>query len=652
MGPTNAQVAAGVQSPAATSSRRLNWLLAVASIALVLRLVYINQISHAPFFDLRIGDARAYHEWALRIAGGDWLGGEVFYQAPLYPYFLATVYALVGDGAALVRFIQAVIGAGSCTLLAAAGIALFGEVGAIAGVLLAIYPPAIFLDGLLDKSTLVCFFTTALLYLLSAGHVKFREFVAGVVLGLLSLTRENALLIAVPVLSWFVLAGRRAVSADSPATHRRPWLAVPAFLAGCALVLLPVGVRNYAVGGEFLLTTSQFGPNFYIGNHAGATGLYDALVPGHGSAADERADAVRIAEEASGRTLSPSQVSSFWTARALDFIRTEPGAWLRLLARKLVLTFNAVEIADTESQEVYAEWSSLLRVLRPFSFGVVLCCAAFGACLSVKDWRRLWWLYAIAFTYTLSIVTFYLFARYRFPLVPVLLLLTAGGLAAWRDPSARSMRSSAFASAVLAGIVTYLPLANTRVDRIAHYVNIGNNLLGNPRMWDQAAVFYDKALRESPRSPAAHFGLGMLLRQRKRPQDAIAHYRTAVEGWPDNADLRLDFALALVEVGERESALAELTAVAGLRPADASVQVMVGKLLLEQSRPGDAWNAFERALVIQPKHLDALVGSGDALVQLQRRNEAIAKFRAALEVDPRNTEAQNGLDRAQSSQRP
>ena len=621
-------------------------LLAIALLALVARLVYIMQISRAPFFDLRIGDARAYHEWALRIAGGDWLGGEVFYQAPLYPYFLATVYALVGDGAALVRFIQAVIGAGSCTLLAAAGIALFGNVGAMAGVLLAIYPPAIFMDGLLDKSTLVCFFTSALLYLLSAGHVKFREFVVGVVLGLLSLTRENALLLALPVLTWFVLAEGPVVSADSPATHRRTWLTGLAFLAGCALVLVPVGVRNYAVGGEFLLTTSQFGPNFYIGNHAGATGRYRPLVPGHGSAADERPDAVRIAEETSGRILSASEVSSFWTARALDFIRTDPGAWLRLLARKLALTLNAVEIADTESQEVYAKSSSLLRMLALFNFGVVLCGAAFGACLSIKDWRRLWWLYAIAFTYTLSIIAFYLFARYRFPLVPVLLLLAAGGLAAWRDVSAGPMRRWAFAAAVLAAVVTYLPIANIRGDRIPHYVNIGNTLLGDSRTWDQAEVFYDKALKEAPRSPAAHFGLGKLLRLRKRPQDAIAHYITAVEGWPDNADLRLDFASTLEEVGELESALYELNAAAGLRPADPAIHVSMGKLLLERSRPGDARKAFERALAIQPKNLDALVGSGDALVQLQRPDEAIAQFRAALDVDPRNTEVQDRLDRA------
>ena len=517
------------------ASLRLTLLLAVALLALVLRLVYIRQISHAPFSDLRIGDAEAYHHWALRIADGQWLGDGVFYQAPLYPYFLAAVYKVFGDGATMIRFIQAVIGAGSCVLLAAAGMALFGRWGAIAGALLAIYPPAIFLDGLLEKSVLVSFFTVALLYLLSDRHVRFREFLAGVALGLLSLTRENALLLAIPVLVWFLIENR---------------LAAAVFLAGCALVLLPVSARNYAVGGGFQLTTSQLGPNFYIGNHAGAQGLYEPLVPRRGNAGAEREDATRLAEEASGRTLSPDEVSSFWTARAFEFIRTQPGAWVRQLTRKLALTYNAVEIADTESQDVYAEWSPLLRALMPLSFGVIFCLAAFGACMTASAWRRLWFLYAIALTYTVSVISFYVFARYRFPLVPVLILFAAGGLAFWREKSARPMRRWAFAALVLAGGLTYLPLEDTRLDRASHYLNIANALLLNPEKWDQATDFYGKALNESPQLAEAHFGMGMVLARRQRPRDAVVHYRAAVEGWPDNADIRLNLALALAALGE------------------------------------------------------------------------------------------------------
>ncbi len=531
------------------STFRWTLLLAVALVALVLRLVYITQISHAPFFDLRIGDARAYHEWATRIASGDWLGKDVFYQAPLYPYFLAIIYKLFGDGPSMVRFIQAVIGAGSCALIGAAGLTLFGEWGIVAGVLLAIYPPAIFLDGLLEKTVFVTFFTAALLMLLAVRPFKGREFIAGIVLGLLALTRENALLLAIPVLIWFLTGDRR----------RGSWLPAAAFGLGCVLVLVPVGVRNYAVGGEFHLSTSQFGPNFYIGNHAGSVGLYEPLVTGHGDAGDERDDATRLAEEASQRKLSPREVSAYWTGRALDFIRTQPGTWLALVGRKLALTLNAAEIADTESQNVYAESSWLLRVLWPPSFGVILCLAAFGAVLTARDWRRLWFLYAIAITYTISVLIFYVFARYRFPLVPVLMLFAAGGLARSLDAgTSRRTRGWAFAAAVVAGIVTFLPLVNRDVDRVASYVNIANTLSGDSTRWDHAKVFYERALGVSPQSPAAHYGLGMLLAQQHRPLDAVTHYRVAVAGWPQNIDLRLNYALALAASGDATGAAAQV----------------------------------------------------------------------------------------------
>ena len=36
-----------------------------------------------------MGDAQSYHAWAQEIAAGNWIGDDVFYQAPLYPYFFA-----------------------------------------------------------------------------------------------------------------------------------------------------------------------------------------------------------------------------------------------------------------------------------------------------------------------------------------------------------------------------------------------------------------------------------------------------------------------------------------------------------------------------------------------------------------------------------
>ncbi|MGC4083967.1 MAG: hypothetical protein QM736_18125 [Vicinamibacterales bacterium] len=134
---------------------------------------------------------------------------------------------------------------------------------------------------------------------------------------------------------------------------------------------MPVALRNYAVGGGFYLTTSQFGPNFYIGNNPQADGTYASLRFGRGAPEYERTDATELAEHALGRTLTPAEVSGFWTGRALDFITTHPGAWLALEARKALLLVNATEMLDTEAQESHAEYflaaarRRLVRPLRP-----------------------------------------------------------------------------------------------------------------------------------------------------------------------------------------------------------------------------------------------------------------------------------------------
>ena len=118
-----------------------------------MRLAHVWQIRRAPFFTALMGDSRSYDEWARRIAGGEWIGRDVFYQAPLYPYFLGVVYAIFGRDLLAVRLIQALIGSASCVLLALACRRLFGDAaGAAAGLLLALWAPAIFFDGLLQLS--------------------------------------------------------------------------------------------------------------------------------------------------------------------------------------------------------------------------------------------------------------------------------------------------------------------------------------------------------------------------------------------------------------------------------------------------------------------------------------------------------------------
>src|SRR5436190_23263877 len=136
----------------------------IAVLALILRLISLAELRDTPLFAVPIGDAQKYDAWAQEIVSGQWMGTQVFYQTPLYPYLLAAVFAVRGHDLFAVRLLQALLGAASCVLLALVGRWFFSErAGLIAALILAVYPPAIFFDGLIQKASLDLFFMTLLL---------------------------------------------------------------------------------------------------------------------------------------------------------------------------------------------------------------------------------------------------------------------------------------------------------------------------------------------------------------------------------------------------------------------------------------------------------------------------------------------------------
>ena len=177
-------------------------------------------------------------------------------------------------------------------------------------------PPAIFFDGLIQKAVLGLFFMCLFLWTASRllQEVRFRDLLfSGGVLGCFALVRENALVLYGVFVLWLFFYFR-----SKPLGTRLQWSA--AFTAGAVLVLLPVGLRNLAVGGDFLVTTSQAGPNFFIGNNLEANGQYRPLIEGRGNVSHELEDARSLAEAASGRPLSPAEISRYgWIAPSPTF---------------------------------------------------------------------------------------------------------------------------------------------------------------------------------------------------------------------------------------------------------------------------------------------------------------------------------------------
>jgi hypothetical protein len=70
-------------------------LAAILLAAAAVRALYLAAFLASPLYGFFRNDHRYYREWALRIAGGEWVGGGVFEQAPLYAYFLEAMSQFV-----------------------------------------------------------------------------------------------------------------------------------------------------------------------------------------------------------------------------------------------------------------------------------------------------------------------------------------------------------------------------------------------------------------------------------------------------------------------------------------------------------------------------------------------------------------------------
>jgi len=634
--------------------------------AFAVRLVYLFQIESYPLFHQLAADGRSYDEWAQRIAAGDWLGGEVFYQAPLYPYFLALLQFLFGRDLWLIRVVQAGLGSAACVLLYWAGRSYFSRAaGVAAGALLALYAPAVFFDALIQKTVLDVLLISLLLLVLARAQQKphwRRWLAAGAVLGFLGLSRENSLVWLPVIAGWIALYFN-----DRRPQVRLQWVAV--FLAGVLLVLLPVGLRNLYVGGELILTTSQMGSNFFIGNNPGATGTYAPLLPGHGDPQFERQDAIDLAEQALGRNLSPGEVSRYWFGRAWEYISNEPFSWLRLMGKKWLMVWNVRELEDADDFYLYQSESSVLRGLASVAhFGILTPLAAMGCLLTWRQVRRLWVLHGLLLSMAVSVAAFYVFARYRFPMIPLLTLLAGAGIVEGVSLS-RTKRLAhkvgALALLIMAALIVNAPAVGKSGPSAAGYNNLGNAFSKQGEI-DRAIDSYHQALRLQPDYGVVHYNLGNLWAQQGdlkeaerhlieavdidsghaeahyslgnvqarqgRLESAAGHYRMALDLGLLQDTVYFNLAMTLIKLGRANESSAILKESIRVHPNSAPTYNALGRVLAAQGKLDEAIEYFRRAVSIQPGFADAHESLGRALAQQGNKDQAAKHYQEALRI--------------------
>ena len=628
----------------AQRERLLLGLLGLA--ALGLRCLYIYQSDGSPFFDFPQVDAKTYTEAATQMAvDGSWRGDPTpFWQPPLYPYFLGMVFTLVGPEYYIPRLVQALLGSVNCVLIYFLGRQIFsGAVGLAAAGLAAIYGPLLFFDAEFLPPVLAVLLDLLLLLSLPWAISPVRRLVPGLLFGLSALCVANILLFLPFALCWLLWQ-------DGNLPWQQRLLRALPLLLGALLVIAPVSLRNLLVGDDWVLISSNAGINFFIGNNADYQKTV-SIQPGP----EWRKLVARPKSEAF--IDSPSQKSRFFFARAWEFIRAHPLDYGRLLLYKIYLFWHGNEIGRNQDLYYARHFSSLLSLLLwkssiAFPFGVLAPLALLGIGLlwrvgpHRKSGSAL--LLLFLFSYALSVVLFFVTARYRLPVVPVLLLFAVYGVRQCYC-LAQERRMGPLIVASIGGIALVV-VSNFRVGSMdmegnaeTHYrLGMVFQQQGLPA---NAIAAYRKALALDPTLQEPRFNLGSLYARQGRYQRAIAEYRRFIAHFPEHPEARYSLGNVLLKIHNYGAALAQyqqlLSENAEVDKVD--IQGLVAYTHVQLGQLEQATQAYGDLLQARPDSLNARYQLGRVYEARKMPAAAEREYAHILERDSTNVEARYRL---------
>jgi tetratricopeptide (TPR) repeat protein len=523
-------------------------------------------------------------------------------MGPLYPYFLAFIYRLFGPDLLIVKLVQSVVGGLTAGMIYRLGSECFGGVaGLIAGFIAALYVPFIFYDNSILFPVLAAFLNTLLLYFLYVGIHRSKAWaflVSGVLWGLSAAGNAGVLAFAPAAVAFLLLYGKLGLN------QRLKRIALVAI--GVAIVVGPITVRNYVIGDDFVPLTSNAGLNLYIGNNPQSTGAYvkpdelDVYVDPSGKG---------IAEAALGRKLKPSEVSAYWTDRAVTFMREQPAAFLSNMLRKVFFVWSVFEVPQIEHLSFERRFSWLLRIPSP-SFGVVCPLGIMGIVLALRRKKETWLLFLFIATYAVTITAFFVVARYRLPMLPALMAFS--GYAVFRWICVLSERKYRHAVFIGVGFVVLYLLVHVNFYKV-----------------DPMSGFAQ-----------SYYRLGIIYEKKGQMEDALESHRKAVEIDPSLASARVNLGILLSRKHEYEKAKGELLKAIALDPDYAKAYYNLGLVYSEQGNADSALIAMNKAVELEPDYSLAKVGIASTYYELADLERA-----EALLVDLRGDDSLPGPSR-------
>ncbi len=581
------------------SASELSVLIPIIAAALILRLLYIFEIQNAYFMHYFTGDQKIYRDWALQIANnGNWTKNTPFFMAPAYPYFLAVIYKIFGDSNVFILFIQAILNIFSIIFVYLTARKLHSNhVGYIAAFIGAFYTNYIIFSGSFLSEHLQVFVYSILIYYLSVistdGADKKRYFYLGLIIGSASWLRGNVLLFAIFIAVYLLFKIIRHKTKSKENIRKLILIS-----AGVILSIMPVTLHNVISGKDFVLLTSNGGINFYIGNNQNSLGVFKTPTEFD---FDEDMTGIKYAQGLSGKMIKPSEASSFWYGKGLDFIKSNPTDYILLEIKKLFYFFGEDEFSQSStynSEFLSGKFSRVLE-LPLFGFFFLTFFSIPGIIWGIKNKKYNNILCLFFVSYLIASLLFFVNGRMRMAITPLMLVFAAYGIYETFNLISRAeWKKFKIPSIILIGfiVIYYFFIPRPTFTPYDSYLDQGNYAYDN-KDYKKAIEYFKKSLFYRDYY-LAYVNLGNAYAQLKEYRSAIPAFQLAIKRKPDYYLSHFNLGFAFTQLSLWDKAIDEYLLSIKYKPEFAGAYRNIGIVYYINEKYEDALYYFNTYLTI------------------------------------------------------
>ncbi len=604
-----------------------------------LRLFYTFQMQrNDPFFYHPFSDVLQYHQLAISVLKQGIIGSEPFYHPPLYQYFIAAAYALFGVNLLVVRIAQVLLGTINVLLIYILAKRYFNKtVAKIAGIFAAAYPMLIFYNAEILVPTFLIFLILLGLYLLDTKRTS-QIFLAGIIFGLATITRQN-ILIFIIFFPLFLLIKYQKIILKS----------LLLFWGGSLLMILPVTMMNTIIFKEPILISWQGGVNFYIGNNPDADGI-TGIPPGSKKRDWYNAylDLRKNIEQEVGHSISFSEFDRVCYNKGFQFITNQPIKALGLFIKKFYLFFGGFEISSERDIYYSTKYGFLKFILfkipfLQFPFGILFPLFLVGLYYTHNRWRDLCYPLLFIILYSISFMFFFVNARYRMPIIPILIIFGSKGIfSLFTEKNKEKLILPLiifFGSCIIFNAnfyrITDPNIYLTKFQIAQTYFSKGK--------YDLALREIESSIKNDPNFAESHNLRGLILKSLGRTHDAENEFLKSINLDSHFQEPYINLGNIFAQRGNLDKAEFYYTTAIEKGSSSSVVYNNLGNIYFQKGFFADALKFYGYALNRNPEYTSPLYHTGLIYYKLGRIAKAESLWQLVLEIDEKHNGAKKAL---------